>query len=151
MNSRLLSTVLVIPLLAGLAACDDKPADKPVGKPTAAATSMSPSPSVPPSDAEICEKVDVAFNDFTSAISAAIDENGKVPAAAARKAYGDLASTLTELAADGQPGSRAATDLRAFSVEATRVSKLPSPWTGKVDPGFDKAAAQAEKTCGTTK
>ncbi|WP_164842641.1 hypothetical protein [Actinoplanes solisilvae] len=149
MKPRLLSTLLLVPLIAGLTACDDRTVDQAVEKPSAVATSTAPSPSVPPTAAEICAKVDVAFNDFTSAISAAIDGSGKVPPATAKKAYGDLALTLTKLADEGQPG-KAATDLKAFSAEAARVSKLPSPWTGKVDPGFDKAAAQAEKDCATT-
>jgi hypothetical protein len=147
-NSRLLSTVLIVPLLAGLVACDD---GKPVAATPPSAVATSASPSAAPTEADICARVDAAFNDFTSTVSASIDGNGKVPPATAKKAYGDLATTLAELAGSGQVSGKAATDLKAFSVEATRVAKLANPWTGKVDPGFDKAADLVEKDCAAAK
>lgn len=152
MTPRLLSTVLLVPLLACLGACDGKAADTPVAAaPSAIATSASSQPPAAADDADVCAKVDVAFNDFTSTVSASIGADGKVPAPAAKKAFGDLAATLAELSESGQPASRAAQDLRAFSAEATRVAKLADPLAGKVGQRFDKAAGLVEKDCAAAK
>ncbi|WP_250030051.1 hypothetical protein [Paractinoplanes maris] len=159
MTPRLLSTLLVVPLvLAGLAGCtdDDTSASSAATTAPAATESLPPAPTGAISrapagrqidDAEICAKAGAAKKKFAAAMAGAVDSSGKVPPAAARQAFNDLAATLDGLGRSAPADSAAATGARAVSVELTRIADEPDPFALSEDPELEKAGAAFDKTC----
>ncbi|MGK5682733.1 hypothetical protein [Actinoplanes sp. URMC 104] len=158
---RHLLPLLLLPALAGLAACgDDEPTAAAPAPAATTATSAAPAATgevtrAPSgggaSDATLCKQAEAAMKTFTRTIGASLDSNGDIPAAASKKAFGDLATTLEKLAASGAPGSTVTTEAQAFAVEVKQVAGEPDPFAASEKPGFGAAGDKFEQTCKTVK
>lgn len=114
--------------------------------PASSDTSATAAPESTGNDAELCKAATTAKQKFAATTFAAADSNGNIPPAAAKKAFKDLADSLTATAGSGT--GEVATALKDLAAVAAEAAKADDPINDdSAQDAFEKVGTKVDNAC----